>query len=243
MQNKLVEDKSTKEIRTVAILQSNYIPWKGYFDLIHSADYFVIYDDAQYTKGDWRNRNIIMTDKGPKKLTVPVQMSGRWPLAIKEVEIADKGWNISHWDMVKQAYAKSNHFGEVKDFVRSLYETNGEKYLSAINIQFLEKIRNYLGIKTQLMNSSEFILTEEDPNLKLIQILKKLKATNYISGPAGKNYLDHDLFSSFQIEIEYIDYSKYENYEQNPHWPFLHQVSVIDMLFNLGERAPKYIWG
>src|SRR3954465_9010354 len=96
------------DVRRVAIVQSNYVPWRGYFDLIASVDEFVLLDDAQYTKRDWRNRNRIKTAQGTRWLSVPVQVSGRYTQAIYDTFVADPDWARSHWETIRQTYARAS---------------------------------------------------------------------------------------------------------------------------------------
>src|ERR1700754_2429408 len=99
--------------KRVAIVQSNYIPWKGYFDLIAAVDEFILYDDMQYTRRDWRNRNQIKTPLGVQWMTVPVQVKGKYYQKIKDTEIDGIDWAEAHWRLLAQNYRRAAHFNEI----------------------------------------------------------------------------------------------------------------------------------
>lgn len=226
-------------IKNVIITQSNYIPWKGYFDAISISDEFVVYDDMQYTKRDWRNRNLIKTQQGLKWLTIPVEVKGNFFQKINETKIADKNWNKQHWDILKQAYSKSKKYSETKDFVENLYRSISFDYLTDANVHFITEICTYLKIDINLKMSSDFVLNEERSQ-RLLDICLELNATDYYSGPAAKAYMDEKIFEEAKIGVHYLDYSNYLEYEQlNP--PFEHGVSILDLIFNEGEDSYKFL--
>jgi hypothetical protein len=222
----------------IAILQSNYIPWKGYFDLINSVDIFVIYDEVQFTKNDWRNRNLIKGKEGLQWLTIPV-IQNNLSQKIDETEIAHKHWVRKHVQAIQLNYKKSPFFDEVFPFIESLYQFNSSS-LSSINQNIIFKINDLLEIKTQIINSKVLEL-KGDRVYRLIDACKKLKASVYVSGPLAKSYLIDSQFSDEKIQIEWKDYSNYSEYNQI-HPPFSHNVSIIDTLMNLGmEETKRYI--
>lgn len=226
-------------MKKIVITQSNYIPWKGYFDSIAISDEFVIYDDMQYTKRDWRNRNIIKTNNGLKWLTIPVEVKGKFFQKIKDTKISDKNWNINHLSTLKHNYKNSNKFNEVKDFIEDLYFNATQNYLTEINVHFLTELSKYLKIKQNFKFSSEFNLSE-DRNQRLVDICLKLNGNQYFSGSAARNYMNESLFEKSGIEVIYFDYSGYKEYEQL-YPPFEHGVSILDLIFNMGEDAYKYL--
>jgi hypothetical protein len=225
--------------KKVAISQSNYIPWKGYFDSIHMMDEFILYDDMQYTKRDWRNRNQIKTPEGLHWLTISVEVKGKFFQKINETKVSDPSWNKSHWSTLKQFYSQSSCWNETKDFIGELYSTATSEYLSEINYHFLKGICSFLKITTPLRFSSEFTLGEGKTE-RLVNICKQVNATDYYTGPAAKNYMDEDLFTKENICVHYFDYSGYEEYPQ-VYPPFEHGVSVLDLILNTGSNAPKYM--
>ena len=178
-------------MKKVAILQSNYIPWKGYFDLINMVDEFILYDEVQYTKNDWRNRNKIKTPQGIQWLTIPVRQESL-DQKIKDTKISDKKWNIKHWRTISQNYSKSKYFKDYKDIFEELYLTCDEEYLSQINYKFITTINEILEIKTKLIWSSEFELVDGQTE-KLLGIYKDCNADIYLSGPAAKDYFNEEV--------------------------------------------------
>jgi hypothetical protein len=225
--------------RRVAIVQSNYIPWKGYFDLISSVDHFVLYDIVQFTKNDWRNRNLIKTAGGLLWLTIPVVQSGRFGQRIDEVQIANDAWRVKHWRSIEQAYARAPFFGEYRERFAALYLESSERNLSTVNRSFIEAICDVLRIDTPLVNAAELELPDDRVD-RLIEICRTLGADEYLSGPAARAYLDVARFDAQGIAVRFIDYEGYPEYPQL-HPPFEHRVSALDLLFNAGPDAPSYL--
>ncbi len=226
-------------MKKIAIIQSNYIPWKGYFDIINSVNEFILYDTEQYTKRDWRNRNKIKMSQGIQWLTIPIALKGLHKPKIQDVQISDKNWNKKHWKTIIHNYSRTKYFKEYKDFFENLYLGCNEKYLSAINFRFITAISDILGIKTKIRWASEFRFYG-DKNEKLISICKQVGASIYLTGPAAKNYLDEELFEKEGIKVEWMDYSGYPEYPQL-YPPFVHEVSIIDLIFNTGKNAKNYM--
>ncbi len=226
-------------MKKVLITQSNYIPWKGYFDSINICDVFVVYDDMQYTKRDWRNRNQIKTKNGLKWLSIPVEVSGKYSQKINETKIADKTWNKSHLDLLKQSYKSANCYLEVFKFIEEMYMTCNFEYLTEINMHFITKINQFLGITSEIKYSSEFILHEEKTQ-RLVNICSQLNGTDYFSGPAAKDYMEENKFSEKNINVHYFDYSNYAEYDQL-YGEFIQGVSILDLIFNTGAKAPLFM--
>jgi hypothetical protein len=223
--------------KKLLILQSNYIPWKGYFDMINMADEFIIYDEVQYTKNDWRNRNKIKTQNGIQWITIPVNHS--LSQSIRDTKISDIKWNRKHWNMVSQSYAKARHFNDFRDRFESLYMDRKELHLSEINYTFIKAINEILNIKTRISWSSEYEL-EGEKSERLVSLCKQTGSTHYITGPAAKQYITQDLFQGAGIEIIWMDYAGYPEYNQLfP--PFEHGVSALDLIFNEGRNANKFL--
>lgn len=225
--------------KKVAIVQSNYIPWKGYFDLINLVDEFILLDNVQYTHGHWRNRNQIKTPSGLNWLTIPVYVKGKLSQKIKDTKIADNRWRTKHWKTIQQNYRNSEFFKLYKEIFENLYLGYKEIYLSEINYRFIKKICRLLGIKTKI-SWSMFYNTREQKTERVISLCKSSGATMYLSGPAAKNYLTENRFKEESIELEYMDYSGYKTYRQLfP--PFIHKVSILDLLFNEGPNATNFM--
>jgi hypothetical protein len=224
----------------VAIIQSSYIPWKGYFDIAHDVDEFVFLDHVQFTARDWRSRNRIKTRDGVQWLTVPVGSDRN--RRICDVAISDPAWQEKHWRSLTHAYGKAAHFQRYKTFFEDIYLGRQWTSLSAMNQDVTQRIAtDLLGLRTRFRDSREF-----DPDgAKLDVILdlaRKSGATTYLSGPAARDYIVPERFEEAGIELAYKDYGGYPEYPQL-HGTFEHAVSVLDLLFNVGDDAPHYIWG
>lgn len=223
------------KMKKVAILQSNYIPWKGYFDLIASVDEFIIYDDMQYTKNDWRNRNKIKTPTGINWITIPVRVESL-SQTINQTQVLNKDWAKKHKKTLQANYAKARFFKQHKDFIFNLYDQALEtSNLSEINFVFIKNICKFLNIKTKLSFSSDYNLIEGKTE-RLIDLIKQVRGTKYVSGPSAMNYIDQRLFIMNDIELEWMYYSNYKEYRQL-YPPFEHAVSVLDLIFNEGVNA------
>lgn len=225
----------------VAVLQSNYLPWKGYFDIIHSVDVFVFYDDVQYTKNDWRNRNRIKTPNGTCWLTIPT--GGDLKRLICDVEIQDSRWQKKHWKSLQQYYRKTPFFDQLSNFFEEFYLGKTWPKLSDLNQFLIRRISTeFLGLPIEFRNSRDYDLAGSKGN-RLLDLLRQIGTDLYVSGPSAKNYLNEDNFRRSNIDVSYMDYSGYPEYAQQfP--PFEHAVSVLDLLFNVGGgRAGDYIWG
>ena len=225
--------------KAVAIVQSNYIPWRGYFDLINSVDEFILYDDMQYTRRDWRNRNAIKSPSGLSWLTIPVQAKGKYFQKIKDTVVADHKWPNAHWGSIVHNYSKAKYFSEYRTRFEELYSESEEKLLSQINYRFITAICRMLGISTTISWSMNYELTG-DKTERLVNLCKQTGATNYASGPAARVYLNEELFQRQAIAVSYMDYSGYREYQQL-YPPFTPQVSILDLIFNEGPDATNYM--
>lgn len=226
-------------MKKVAILQSNYIPWKGYFDMIAAVDEFILYDDMQYTKRDWRNRNQIKTPQGVQWITVPALVKGKFNQRIRDTEIDGTDWASNHWATIHQNYRKSKNFEEISEWLKPLYLENKYSHISTMNRAFIEKICAYLGINTKISNSWDYQIIEGKSE-RLADLCLKAGGTEYISGPAAKNYIDNSVFDEAQIELTWFDYAGYKEYPQL--WgDFTHGVTILDLLFNCGKESRSYM--
>jgi hypothetical protein len=224
-------------VKKVAILQSNYIPWKGYFDLIASVDEFIIYDDVQFTKNDWRNRNKIKSPRGLEWLSIPVgqNISRR----IRDVALPVTNWRQQHWNKLHEAYHKCPHYNEVAAVLTPFYQSIQIETLTEFNRALIEAICGYLGIKTKFSYAWDYP-SSAGKTERLVDLCRQAGAGAYISGPAAKAYLDEPLFTASGIEVRWFDYSGYPQYPQL-FGEFEHGVSVVDLLFNCGNEAPSYM--
>ncbi len=227
----------------VVILQSNYIPWKGYFDLIHDADLFVYYDEVQYTKNDWRNRNRIYSKNGLQWLTIPVTRDAV-KQRISEVALPDARWQQDHFKSLYFGYKPAPCFHQLEPLLQKVFVETRWDTLARLNRHLIETISRMLNLPTVFKDSKDFQL-EGDRVARLVNLLRQTGATEYISGPSAREYLsDHEhLFAESNIKLTYKDYSGYPAYRQLRE-PVEHAVSILDLLANvpLAEMA-HFIWG
>jgi hypothetical protein len=226
-------------MKKVAIVQSNYIPWKGYFDLIAAVDEFIVFDDAQYTRRDWRNRNVIKTPHGPKWLTVPVKSKGNYHQAIRDVEIDGTSWGAAHQKALTLNYGRAPHFEEIAALLDPFLRPCPYTHLTELNCSIISAICGYLGIGTKISTSSKYQLTGEKSR-RLANVCAHAQATEYVSGPSAKTYLLEKDFEELGIHVTWFDYDGYPEYRQL--WgAFLHHVTILDLLFNCGKDAPLFM--
>lgn len=229
---------SNPTLHKAAILQSAYIPWRGYFDMIGSVDDFIIYDDVQFSNGDWRNRNLIKNSSGPKWLTIPVAKTGRTAKLINEIYASKQQWGADHWNRIREAYRKAPFFNEIESLLKPVY-LSGETHLSTINRKLIETVCSYLGIDTRLHWSTDFPRTE-GKSQRLADLVEAVGASIYVSGPAAKDYLDEAVFTAVGQTVEWFSYSNFKPYPQL-HGEFAPAVSIIDLLFNCGPASRSHL--
>lgn len=228
-------------MKRIAISQSNYLPWKGYFDLMKTVDEFIILDTVQYTKRDWRNRNLIKTPQGVKWISIPVKQKGNYHSNIIDMVVVDLDWTKQHLNILSNYYRKAAYYKEVYSFIENIFEKfSNIESLSEINRILLKEICKVLKIDTQFSYSENFV-TSNEPNQRLLDICKAVGATHYLSGPAAKAYLNEELFREANIVVEWMKYGAYPEYPQL-HGELIHEVSIVDLLFNVGlKNAHEYI--
>jgi len=231
--------------KSVVITQSNYIPWRGYFDMLRSVDEVILLDSVQYTRRDWRNRNRIKTSNGPVWLTIPVEVKGRYDQAIDETFIADADWATSHVRSIELAYRRAAHFDRISNWLFDLILSAAkETKLTVINEYLIRSLCARLGISVPINRCSQIIdrndLRTMDPTERLLKLCLETRATRYVSGPAAKSYLDVDLFNQHGIEVGWMDYSGYKDYPQL--WgSFDPSLSIVDLLLNTGTDATSFL--
>ena len=227
-------------MKKIAILQSNYIPWKGYFDIINMVDEFILYDDMQYTRRDWRNRNKIKTSQGLQWLTISVLNSGKFLQKINETEVIDSQWCHDHWRAISLNYAKAPYFKIYAELMEEIYHRcEKETHLSRINYLFLTKLCALLDIHTKITWSSDYKLVDGKTE-RLVALCQSAGGNVYLSGPIAKKYIVDSLFEEAGITLQYIDYSGYPEYHQL-FGPFEHGVTILDLLFNEGPKARRFM--
>ena len=227
-------------MKKIAIVQSNYIPWRGYFDLINAVDEFVLLDDVQYTRRDWRNRNQIKTPQGPLWLSVPVEAKGNYLQQIKDVRIDGKSWATAHWRTIESNYSRAASFEEVRDWLKPIYLDREHELLSDLNRSMIESVNKCLGINTRIWDSGKFSL-KGDKSERLLAICLESGATQYLSGPSARGYLDTALFLRHGVEVQWMKYPSYKPYQQL--WGgFIGNLSILDFLFNSSSSDYPFVF-
>jgi len=225
----------------VVILQPSYIPWRGYFDQIRRADLFIFYDDVQYDKRGWRNRNQIKTSRGKQWLTIPVFARGSQTehIPINQIRIVwDTPWALDHLKSLKHSYAKAPHFDRYLPLLNEIFQRR-DNLLADFTIDFTISLVRELGIQhTTFMRSSEIPGIDGQKTDRLIQILRHVGAKHYISGPSARDYIEKDKFDAAGITLEYMEY----NYPEYPQLypPFDPYVGILDLMFMVGEESINY---
>jgi hypothetical protein len=203
------------------------------------VDEFIIYDDMQFTKRDWRNRNKIKTPNGVQWLSVPVLSKGKFNQKINETRLSGTKWQKDHWNSLTKNYSRACFFEEISKWLKPLYLERDYSFLSDLNLTFIDEICSYLNIKTKISTSSDYDLIGNKTE-SLANLCSQACGTEYISGPAAKEYIDEGVFKSLGIKLTWFDYSGYKPYTQL--WgSFYHDVSILDLLFNCGKDASKYL--
>ena len=225
--------------KRLAIVQSSYVPWKGYFDLIRACDEFVLLDDVQFTRRDWRSRNRIKTKDGTAWLTIPVQNKGRYLQRIDEVVVSDPEWGVRHWATIRASYARTPFFADYAPRFEAIFHRPPSDRLSAINHALIVAMCGALGITTPITWSTDY-QAGDGRNQRLIDVCVQAGADEYLSGPNASGYLDLEAFAAAGIAVRFADYTGYAEYPQ-PYPPFEHAVSALDLLFCAGPRASDYM--
>jgi hypothetical protein len=208
---------------------------------MRQADLFIFYDDVQYDKHGWRNRNQIKTAQGKQWLTIPVHTKGVTKgIAIKDVRIDwSKPWARSHLKTLTFAYSKAPYFRDYLPLLESFYGRHDE-CLADFTIETSILLSRELGIaSTRFLRSSQLPGITGDKTNRLIQILQQVGAKHYISGPSARDYVEQGKFDQARISLEYMEY----NYPEYPQLypPFDPYVTIFDLLFMTGPNAAKYL--
>jgi hypothetical protein len=231
--------------KTVVITQSNYIPWRGYFDMIRMADELILLDCVQFTRRDWRNRNQIKTPNGTQWLTIPVETKGLYSQAVDETRIAATDWAQSHIRALELNYRRAAGFESTSPWLfEALRRAGGFPLLSESNQYLLGEICIRLGISTPIIRCTDIVDRSEllhiEPTQRLLNLCRAAGATHYLSGPAARAYMDTSLFAEHGVAIAWMDYEGYPQYGQC--WgPFEPRVSIADLLLNCGDQARNFL--
>jgi len=207
--------------------------------MIAYVDEFILYDDMQYTRRDWRNRNIIKTPKGAQWLTIPVKTKGKYYQRIRDTEINGREWAINHWQTLTQNYCRSPYFEAISEWLAPLYLDAPYTHLSQVNRRFINAICNHLQIETTISNSWDYQSTSGKTE-RLASLCAQAGGAEYVTGPAARDYIDESIFLSMGIKLTWFDYSGYPEYPQL--WgDFTHGVTILDLLFNCGKDLSRYM--
>jgi len=220
----------------VGLIQSNFIPWKGYFDFIDDVDLFIYHDDLQYTKGDWRNRNKIKTEKGTSWITVPVLYKNTHQLICDTNIDYSQDWISKIISKIQHNYKRSPFFDVYANDFFSIFK-NKFLTISELNIHINDWIMKILGINTNIKISYDLNPVGNKTD-RIIDILLKVGADRYLSGPSAINYLESDKFLNFGIALEFKSY-EYMEYPQQ-FGKFEPNVTILDLIFNVGVNNKEY---
>jgi len=218
----------------VAIIQPGYMPWLGFFELMSSSDIFVIYDDVQFDKNGWRNRNRIKTPQGAQWLTVPVLTKGRDKPGNNEILIKGRYWEKKHLKAIKQNYARAGYFDDIFSILAECIEPGAGRLID-IDLRIITAVKEYLGIGAEILLSSSMGIQSDEKQTRIIDICRSLRATHYYNGEAGKKLYSGEDFKKNGIILEFQEY-RHPVYRQL-YGDFISHLSVIDLLFNEGKRS------
>lgn len=225
------------------ILQPSYIPWRGHFHQIQRADVFVFLDDVQYDRRGWRNRNRIKTANGSQWLTIPVLAKGAATtnIAIRDIYIAwDRPWHRKHWTALEMSYQRAPHFRTYRELLEPCYRAHPDR-LADFTIALTMKIAEALGLRGRRFLRSSELRTRGHKTDRLVEILTRVGASHYVTGPSARGYLDEDKLTRAGVTLEYMTYDYPEYHQLHP--PYDPQVSIVDLLFMQGPDAGRLIWG
>jgi hypothetical protein len=218
----------------LVILQPGYLPWLGFFDQMYQSDIFLIYDDVQYDKHGWRNRNRIKTAQGVQWLTLPVLTKGQSKPLIKEVLVNNQtDWRKAHLKTIEQSYSRAPYFNDYFGLFEEIY-TKEWKYLIDIDMAFIYALIEKLGLTKEIKFSSSLGIPGKGTQ-RLIDICSYFKISDYLTGDAAEDYLDESQFSQINVQLHYHHY-QHPVYNQL-HGEFVPYLSVIDLLFNQGKES------
>jgi hypothetical protein len=227
-------EEQERIVTTLVVLQPGYLPWVGYFDLLQKADVFVHYDDVQFDKHGWRNRNRLKGPKGAVWLTVPVRHSGRAGQTILDVEIdGRRNWQHKHLTTVNQFYAHAPYLGSILPKLRDILDRPWRRLVD-LDLAIIEWLARELGIATSRHRASELGVSG-DRNERLLNLCRHFCATTYLSGDAARDYLDVSQFSANGIKVVWHDYV-HPTYNQQ-HGEFVSHLSLLDLILNMGPDS------
>jgi hypothetical protein len=219
---------------TLAILQPGYLPWLGFFEQMYRSDIFLVYDDVQYDKHSWRNRNRIKTSQGWQWLSVPILTSGQNKPANRDILIDNSSnWKTKHRSSIRQHYSRARSFDTCFPAFDAIYQREW-KYLIDLDMALIYQIMEFLGLKRDLRFASDLNVPGHQAE-RLVSLCKALGADTFYEGAAGRNYIEEALFISNNVRLVYQDYP-HPVYRQL-YGEFVPYMSVIDLILNHGAES------
>jgi hypothetical protein len=226
-------------VKAVVISQPMFFPWVGMFEQLRLADAYVHYDDVQFSKGSFTSRVQIKTADGSRWLSVPLR---GLKLGQRIMEVAvDNGqdWRQRHLALLSQAYGKAPFHVEMLALVKEVYRLPAET-ICELAIASMQAIRAYFQLpEPKEIYCSSKLGVPAAGSQRVLDVVKKLGGTIYVTGHGASNYLDHALFEQQGVRVEYLDYRK-APYPQL-HGPFTPFVSALDLIANCGTEGRDVI--
>ena len=221
--------------KTLVALQPSFVPWRGYFDLIDKSDKFIFYDHVQYDKNGWRNRNKILINNKASWITMPVVHKNLDKL-LKDVEISDLEHSLEKIiKTISQNYTKHPNYNSFFHILENIFKKN-PKLLVDLNIDIIISICDYMGIEINQTRSSK-LENVKDKNMNLINLCKRYKCNQYLSGNLAKNYINENIFADNGVTVLWHEFEepRYQHYKINQNI-FFEKLSIIDYLFNIKKN-------
>jgi hypothetical protein len=224
----------------ICIVQPIFAPWRGFFHMVSSCDVYVSLESVQYTSRDWRNRNQIISQRGPMWVTIPVARESHQRRSLAETRISSEGkdWKYQHLETMTHSYGKAPFFNEGFGLLKKAY-SRGTDLLTDFTFEFLRDLSEYLNIST-LHRRHKADGGHPSPTGRLVEICREFGASRYISGPSATADLDLELFDKADIEVVFLEYPTYPHYKQL--WvDGFREVSIIDVIMNNGPASRNLI--
>lgn len=227
----------------LAAIQSSFIPWRGYFNLIRTVDKFIFYENTQYTRRDWRNRNKIKTSNGVAWITVPIQSKGNYETKLCDIKLSETPWRKKQLSLIQHAYKKTPFFDDIYPIISEVIEDNSVNGLSDLNIALIKNICRYLGFKTEFIIDTDLIdqtFINLSKTEKLLYFCQVTNSKQYFTGPSAANYMETSILTNAKVDVIFFEYQQAKFYDQL--WgKFEKDLSILDLLFNLGDDTPDFL--
>jgi len=189
------------------VSQSNFLPWRGYFASIRESNILVFYDSQNFTRRDWRNRNVLLNDLKAEWITLPLKTKGEYNSPINAIQLAGPSSIISISNKVRGVYGQYSKTDGYRFLIDLFKKSQDFKFLSEINHFLTKEIANYLQIEILFRSDAELEISG-GKNEKLIDVCNHFGISQYLSGPSATSYLETEVFEENRISVEIIDFSK-----------------------------------